>query len=178
MTEHNFKVGDWVRCIKGSSFSTPNGKHNVGFIGKISSFGHDAGSVVFFENGHKGNIEYYEPWTPRVGERVVVKWTGWDGDGIVKKIWYDRDYIVTMKSGYQEGCDGGFPLAFLSPAISPVRTVSRKEVVPGVYGDVSVGKTQNDTANIYIVQGYYGATQLRNIAATLTEIADALDSNS
>ncbi len=33
MTEHKFKVGDWVRRFQGVSLDSASGKHEVGFIG-------------------------------------------------------------------------------------------------------------------------------------------------
>jgi hypothetical protein len=66
---------------------------------------------------------------------------------------------------------------------SPVRTVTRKEVVPGTYGKVRVlAKATNDPfpshAHVRIDDGQSSADELRAAAAILIEIADALDSPS
>lgn len=53
---------------------------------------------------------------------------------------------------------------------SPVRTVTRKEIVPGTYGKVRV------TGGMYIhVNSMSTATELRAAIATLTQIAEALE---
>jgi len=52
----------------------------------------------------------------------------------------------------------------------PVRTVTRKEIVPGSYGKVRV------TAGMYVhVNSMSTATDIRAAIATLTEIAEALE---
>lgn len=54
--------------------------------------------------------------------------------------------------------------------VSPVRTVTRKEIVPGTYGKVRV------TGGMYIhVNSMSTATELRAAIATLTKIAEALE---
>jgi len=55
---------------------------------------------------------------------------------------------------------------------SHVRTVTRKEIVPGVYGNVIVW---NDGSGDVSVMNMRTATELRAAIATLTEIADALE---
>lgn len=57
----------------------------------------------------------------------------------------------------------------------PVRTVTKKEIVPGVYGAVVVvGPIGASRANV-CVNGNLSAAQLRAAAATFLELADALD---
>jgi hypothetical protein len=57
----------------------------------------------------------------------------------------------------------------------PVRTVTKKEIVPGVYGEVAVvGPIGASRANV-CVNGNLSAAQLRAAAATFLELADALD---
>lgn len=63
----------------------------------------------------------------------------------------------------------------------PVRTVTRKEIVPGVYGSVVVGVRLQDGA---IAVGFsvtgtavLNPAELRAAIATLTEIADALEAD-
>lgn len=62
----------------------------------------------------------------------------------------------------------------------PVRTVTRKEIVPGVYGCVNLGAVDGDSAQIRLqnpgfLETWYTAAELRAAIATLTEIADALE---
>jgi len=78
------------------------------------------------------------------------------------------------------------PAAPKPSATGPVRTVTRKEIVPGVYGDVSVswGRGSDEIALCLVKHGekadYVGhcfltATDIRAAIATLTEIAEALE---
>lgn len=68
---------------------------------------------------------------------------------------------------------------------SPVRAVNRKEIVPGVYGRVAVGGMKNgniavgllDDSRLYDLTAFLDVVELRATAATLLEIADALDYN-
>lgn len=61
--------------------------------------------------------------------------------------------------------------------IGPVRTetVTRKMIVPGTYGRVVVDDAAPSKAIVYIPYGWRTATELRAAAATLTQLADALD---
>jgi hypothetical protein len=54
----------------------------------------------------------------------------------------------------------------------PVRTVTRKEIVPGVYGKVQVFGSLNVSTELM-----QGAAELRAAISTLTQIADALEDN-
>lgn len=57
----------------------------------------------------------------------------------------------------------------------PVRTVTRKEIITGTYGKVMVGAPDNEWLPARIaLDGAFNATELREVIATLTEIADAL----
>lgn len=56
------------------------------------------------------------------------------------------------------------------PSDGPVRTVTRREIVPGVYGAVRV-----DCLGYTVVMPSRSPTELRAAAATLIEIADALE---
>ena len=70
---------------------------------------------------------------------------------------------------------------------SPVRTVTRKEVVPGVYGRISISlDDDNTTVGIQRtsrsgklhekeIVHYFNAKELREAAALMIEIADALE---
>lgn len=77
--------------------------------------------------------------------------------------------------------DVGCPYDLVSevPNSGPVRTVTRKEIVPGEYGIVRVlAKPEDDpfvhAAHVRIDDGYSTSSELRAAAATLIEIADAL----
>ena len=76
----------------------------------------------------------------------------------------------------EDGCSGSACEADLisewpAAPTGPVRTVTRKEIVPGVYGDVVVG----DDHGIFIPDTMHTAAELRAAITTLTEIADALE---
>lgn len=58
----------------------------------------------------------------------------------------------------------------------PVREVTRKEIVPGVYGIIDVPPQDDINDRVFIEGlGRVNAAELRAAAATLTEIADALE---
>lgn len=59
---------------------------------------------------------------------------------------------------------------------SPVRTVTRREIVPGVYGTVTVSQTYCGEYK-YCIEPYATADQLRSAARIFNEIADVLDEN-
>lgn len=65
-------------------------------------------------------------------------------------------------------------LELVTPS-SPVREVTRKEIVPGVYGTVRVGFRGETYVNIRMERDYHTAPELRAAAATLIELADALE---
>lgn len=54
---------------------------------------------------------------------------------------------------------------------SPVRTVTRREIVPGMYGDVEIGSCEVS------YDSYFDAASLRDAARIFNEIADVLDSS-
>lgn len=189
--EAKFKVGDWVRVVEHGC------NIEVGEILRVTKLATPTsiGNWAMIEGKFNNNNDYsylercFEPWTPRVGERVYVSRIGWEGEGVVKIVYEKNTYCVQMISGNSSGISGAFGLGSLSPVIptvtpatstsSPVRTVTRKEVVPGVYGDVEVAATNEDGVSIWLpANSRYTATRLRTMIATLTEIADALDSNS
>lgn len=59
---------------------------------------------------------------------------------------------------------------------SPVRKVTRTEIVPGMYGDVEL--IDRDAAGFFIrYNEYASAPELRNAARIFNEIADALEQN-
>lgn len=66
-----FEKGQWVRRTLGSSLGSKAGRHEAGFIGRVSRMDSNfCGDVVVFDNGHRGYADKYEPWQPKVGERV------------------------------------------------------------------------------------------------------------
>ncbi|AYM05699.1 hypothetical protein [Agrobacterium tumefaciens] len=67
-----FKKGDFVRRTTGESLTTNAGRHGAGFVGQIADIVKGFTTDIVFTNGHAGLIENYEPWQPRVGERVRV----------------------------------------------------------------------------------------------------------
>jgi hypothetical protein len=66
--------------------------------------------------------------------------------------------------------------AHFERADGPIRT--RKEIVPGIYGVVSVGfrNGDRDKPEVAVAYASHSPADLRAAAATLTEIADALES--
>lgn len=57
----------------------------------------------------------------------------------------------------------------------PVRTVTRRKVVPGRYGQVSIRESYDDGFQVDFRRALTTAAELRAAIATLTEIADALE---
>lgn len=115
--ENKYKKGDWVRAkkdeeniargevlrVRDAARPTPIGAW-VSIEGKRSSA--DDGSYL---------ESRFEPWRPKVGERVrVVYGHGWDGEGEVT-IANDRLFTVRLKTGESAGCEGGFFLPDLEP---------------------------------------------------------------
>jgi hypothetical protein len=64
--------------------------------------------------------------------------------------------------------------ADLVEVVGPVRTVTRKEIVAGIYGIVCVG-FRDAKPEVSVMFADHSPAQLRAAAATLTEIADALE---
>jgi len=74
---------------------------------------------------------------------------------------------------FNEDTDSPYLIAEWTEApTSPLRTVTRKKIVPGVYGNVIVW---NDGSGDVSVMNMRNASELRAVIATLTEIADALE---
>jgi len=66
-----------------------------------------------------------------------------------------------------------------SPSASPIRTITRREIVPGVYGIAKVdgmGGT-NRRVGISIDYGYTNADQLREAAHLFNQLAEVLEEN-
>ena len=60
--------------------------------------------------------------------------------------------------------------------VSPVREVTRKEIVPGTYGMVKTGRVSvsGETVSISIEERFYTADELLHAAKILMDIAEAL----
>lgn len=95
----------------------------------------------------------------------------WDGEGVVVRIG-DIAIIVEVS-----GQSGGFNENELRLVSSPVRTVTRREIVPGGYGIVSVGRTAASFKKVPVGIEYlfYGAAELREAAHLFTQIAEVLE---
>lgn len=59
---------------------------------------------------------------------------------------------------------------------SPIRTVTRKEIVPGVYGHISIDVTSNKYVGVHI-NSNMDAAELREAAHILNQIAEALEND-
>lgn len=71
--------------------------------------------------------------------------------------------------------ESALELAVDAPA-SPVRTVTRKEIVEGVYGRVKVNDTgKTGLIGLWFEGHYFKPAELRAISATALALADALD---
>ncbi len=126
-----FRKGDFVRRTAGESLTTNDGRHGAGFVGQIADIVKGFTTEAVFTNGHAGLIEMYEPWQPRVGERVRV--TGndqWAGDGEVTELRNYGVFIVLMKTGRFAGKPGGFYIRDIEPilgvATAPVKPAALK----------------------------------------------------
>lgn len=63
-------------------------------------------------------------------------------------------------------------------ATGPVRTVTRREIVPGVYGLVHVDEgLAHKTVAVHFHEARASADELRSAAMIFSQIAEALDSN-
>ncbi|KIQ05058.1 hypothetical protein RU07_02345 [Agrobacterium tumefaciens] len=120
-----FKKGDFVRRTSGSSLYTSAGRHEAGFVGQVSDVKFRGGTNdIIFTNGHEGIAQNYEPWQPRVGERVNVKYGhGWNGEGEVVRF-FGVSAVVLMKTGECAGIEGGFNVSSLEPILSTATIVA------------------------------------------------------
>ena len=101
-----------------------------------------------------------------------------DGDIVY---WNNKDWEVlyisdcyvnlTRNGGMHLPFSCGIPSRKVKNTQGPVRTVTRKEIVPGCYGIVHVATTGHVGINTYS----RNPAELRAAAATLIEIADALE---
>jgi len=86
----DLKKGDWVRRISGVSLSTDAGRHDADFVGQIDEVKMESWgmSEIVFTNGHRGLANMYEPWKPKVGDRVRCV----TGTSLITK---GKEYVVT-----------------------------------------------------------------------------------
>lgn len=88
-----------------------------------------------------------------------------------------RPYILKMPAGhpdktiFRSDCD--LELVTPPPA-SPIRTVTRREIVPGIYGAVSIAQSSCGELR-YFIEPYATAEQLREAAHTLNQLAEVLE---
>jgi hypothetical protein len=104
-----------------------------------------------------------------------------DGDIVY---WNNKDWEVlyisdcyvnlTRNGGMHLPFSCGIPIRKVKNTQGPVRTVTRKEIVPGVYGCVKVHDPGSKFVRINMDDAL-GVAELRAAAATLIEIADALE---
>lgn len=57
---------------------------------------------------------------------------------------------------------------------SPIRTVTRREIVPGTYGPVNVGSQAGDAVWV-VIDGSRNAAELREAAHLFNQIAEVLE---
>lgn len=95
----------------------------------------------------------------------------WLGCGVVDEA--DYGSIVV---NFDDGRRGGFDEEFVFPSDSPVRTVTRREIVPGAYGAVSV---DDDFARTVVwLYDDEAVASLRSAARIFNEIADVIEEQS
>lgn len=87
----------------------------------------------------------------------------------------DNRYVLDGDVKYSH--DPDYLELVCSSAASPVRTVTRKEIVRGNYGTVSVGATAGNAVMLEVPARFHGEKELRAAAATFLELADALPLN-
>lgn len=114
-----------------------------------------------------------------VGDRVRLKDDGAEVDGHFS---HGNEYTVVRVSGNGLGVekdDSGYYnwwfAEYFEPTAqsTPIRTVTRKEIVAGNYGAVAITKSNK----IMIAAANYTAEQLREAAHILNQIAEVLEEN-
>lgn len=122
MGEQRFKVGDWVR-VKDNCGAPLD--YKIGDICQVSAVRKDlvyCGVAAMF-------AKRFEPWQPRVGERVKVNYGhGWNGEGEVSR-YVGESAVVLMETGNFSGRVGGFNVSHLEPiteATTPAKSATIK----------------------------------------------------
>lgn len=133
-----FKKGDWVRCVDDDDTTAVVS----GRAYRVT----DCDGVYAGIEGCGGMYEHrFEPWAPRVGERVrVVYGNGWDGEAEVYDVDNENAY-VTMTTGLHADDRGGFTFSEIEP-ITDTLPVAEQPAVP-------------DTAPLTIKAGHFYMTR-------------------
>lgn len=101
------------------------------------------------------------------------------GPAVKEREWFDLSGFGYFQNGERMAGVESDNLVSEWPVESPVRTVTRKEIVPGVYDIISVPEGPHPIGRvlIHMDRSSRGATpsELRAAAATMTELADALE---
>ena len=71
--------------------------------------------------------------------------------------------------------DGDLIAPWTAAPTGPVRTVTRKEIVPGVYGGLEVGQAVNGLVFLAMPIANFGQESIDALIANLTVIRDALE---
>ncbi|PTV72164.1 hypothetical protein [Agrobacterium pusense] len=113
MGEQRYKVGDWVRVNdnRGAPYD-----YRVGDVHKVDAV---LAGLVYVLGKPGMYAKRFEPWQPRVGERVKV--TGndqWAGDGEVTELRNYGVFVVLMKTGRFAGKPGGFYIRDIEPILT------------------------------------------------------------
>ena len=139
--------------------------------------GYDIGTAPD-ENGGWVHWTDHEAIVARLTAERDAALAGWDD----QKQRHHECWVESVKTLYR-ALDAEAELA----PTGPVRTVTRKEIVPGVYGKVSIHQLRGDNGQVYLAllscpadkvntaHVQMTATELRAAVATLSEIADALE---
>lgn len=131
-----FKVGQWVRVVDAS------GAPKSYDVGEVCQVEH-VGSLVRCVGKKSGMYKIrFEPWTPRVGERVrVIYGSFWNGEGEVYR--NDGSVIcVMMETGHNTGQKGGFRLAEIEPL--PVAALAQAQPAKDERADAGGGFKAGD----------------------------------
>lgn len=120
----------------------------------------------------------------KVGDRVTLKsdvnpYAGWTHgkEYVVTRVFKDECGYNRIKTNIDDFgfTTNGWLAEYFEPIeAGPVRTVTRKEIVPGVYGKVDVS-LYPDGSPCVSVSFPRGAEQLREAAHILNQIAEALE---
>jgi hypothetical protein len=111
----------------------------------------------------------------KVGDRVEVRdypAESWLGRGVVDYV--DHDCVIV---NFDDGRRGGFDHEYVfSDIASPIRTVTRREIVPGSYGAVDV---DDEFARAVVwMYGDNAADKFREAAHLFNQLAEVLEENS
>lgn len=99
------------------------------------------------------------------------------GSGKVHHYWHDGASFLGQftnnwsRKGYSSSYPGLDIISEWQDEPSPIRTVTRKEIVPGVYGAVVIGENKS----VLVPQRIYTSDKLREAAHILNQIAEALE---